>query len=227
MNAATPIPIMEGDYVLVDMNLSPSLQDIVVAMVLDPTSIEERAGIVKRLTNRGLVSVSTEKNKEYAFEEVDIKGVVIAVAKPNETIESQKQPDGSSLYLSATPLPEVFQSAYAVSNIRELNKNNFLHLWGKYHLEAGIIVNTVTSEMEDALTTRWPKDTTFDILVHAEGMELEPSWHQAFSFYANGSNNLIEFTLIPKELGKKDIQVEFFYKRHWLTRIKHTVEVIE
>ncbi len=82
MNQATPVPIETGDYILVDTNISPTVNDIVVAALVEPTSTTDRAGIVKRLTPKGLASESTEYYETVRLENVDIRGVVIAVAKP-------------------------------------------------------------------------------------------------------------------------------------------------
>ncbi len=84
MSEATPIPIIAGDFVLVEIIqgiTEAKYGNLVVAAIHNPSTTEERAGIIKKLTIRGLASLS---NKEYPIlpvKDVDIRGVVIAVAK--------------------------------------------------------------------------------------------------------------------------------------------------
>lgn len=85
MNRAEPIPINHGDYVLT-IELSRSdyvvqFNDVVIAAVKNPTDTES-AGVIKRYTSKGLISVSSRSYSIIPLGEVRICGVVIAVAKP-------------------------------------------------------------------------------------------------------------------------------------------------
>jgi hypothetical protein len=82
MNCAKPIPFENGDYILADLHTKPQFGDIVVAKFRNPPTPAERAGAIKRYHERGLVSESTQAIAPIPFLEVDIRGVVIAIAKP-------------------------------------------------------------------------------------------------------------------------------------------------
>ncbi|MBT7074243.1 MAG: S24 family peptidase [Anaerolineae bacterium] len=85
MNQATPIPIMDNDYILaIDLNLSNfgfRFGDIIIA-ALDSPAQGERAGVIKRYASDGLVSESSNDYEVISLEETNIRGVAIAVAKP-------------------------------------------------------------------------------------------------------------------------------------------------
>ena len=82
MNLAEPVPIEPGDYILADLSLSPQIGDIVVANLNNPPTPAERAGVVKRYNNDGVKSESTESIDPIPLAKVNIRGVVLAVAKP-------------------------------------------------------------------------------------------------------------------------------------------------
>ncbi len=92
MNQANPIPISNNDYVLVvDTQLSDvqaQYGDIVVASIHSSTDLE-RAGVIKRYTPNGLRSEtdSPTENISYPLEKIDVRGIVIAVAKPIATTQ--------------------------------------------------------------------------------------------------------------------------------------------
>jgi hypothetical protein len=82
MNRAQPVPITPDDYILVDLDQHPEFGDIVVANLRHSPTPAERAGVVKRFCKEELRSESTESITPIPFTHVDIRGVVIAVAKP-------------------------------------------------------------------------------------------------------------------------------------------------
>ena len=86
MNLAEPIPILDGDYILViDVRLSihdVKIDDIVTAEIFNAEQ-HERSGAVKKYTLDGLVSMSTEDYLIIPDSDFAIQGVVIAIAKPS------------------------------------------------------------------------------------------------------------------------------------------------
>ena len=82
MNKAKPIPIEPDDYVLADLKLAHQPRDIVIANLHNPPTPEERAGVIKRFTLKGLKSESISDIPNIPLSAVDICGVVIAIAKP-------------------------------------------------------------------------------------------------------------------------------------------------
>jgi hypothetical protein len=85
MDQAEPIPILDGDYVLCievhSSSYSAKHNDIVVVAIRDPSETD-RAGVIKKYTKKGLCSVSSQSYQIIPLNKVDIRGVVIAVAKP-------------------------------------------------------------------------------------------------------------------------------------------------
>ena len=84
MNNLSPIPILPNDYILANVSITPQIGDLVIARFKNPTTDEERAGAVKKYKANGLFSESTVKIRSIPLSEVELKGVVIAVAKPTE-----------------------------------------------------------------------------------------------------------------------------------------------
>ena len=86
MNQATPVPVMDKDYILaIDINLSnrnAQIGDIVVAALHNPLQ-GERAGVLKKYTSKGLESRSSEEYPIISRRKASIRGVAIAVAKPH------------------------------------------------------------------------------------------------------------------------------------------------
>ena len=88
MNQASPIPIDNADYILtIDLNMSNhdlKIGTIIIAELYN-SSQNERAGFVKRFTSEGLISESSAEYQEIPRDDVSIRGVAIAVAKPKKT----------------------------------------------------------------------------------------------------------------------------------------------
>ena len=83
MNKADPVPIENKDFVLAIDSWEPSTGDIVIAELHSPSDAE-RAGVVKRFTQKGLQSLSSNDYPIIPLGRVaTFRGVVIAVAKPN------------------------------------------------------------------------------------------------------------------------------------------------
>jgi tetratricopeptide (TPR) repeat protein len=83
MNQASPIPIEPGDYALADLDQAPQFGNIVIANLHNPPTPDERAGVIKRYASKGLKSESVEQIDPIPLEYADIRGVVIAIAKPS------------------------------------------------------------------------------------------------------------------------------------------------
>ena len=85
MNQAEPVAIMNGDYVLaIDLNLSNMdvrIGDIVIANLNNPSQ-DERAGVIKKYSHKGLESQSSDDYQIISMEDANISGLAIAVAKP-------------------------------------------------------------------------------------------------------------------------------------------------
>jgi hypothetical protein len=83
MNRASPIPIEPDDYALADLDQEPQFGNIIIANLHNPPTPAEKAGVIKRYTSKGLKSESVEQIDPIPVIDADIRGVVIAVAKPS------------------------------------------------------------------------------------------------------------------------------------------------
>jgi hypothetical protein len=84
MNRATPTTIEPDDYILAELNRNVNVGDIVVASLLNPPTPAERAGLIKRNGGSELRSESEKDIEPIPISEVEIRGVVLAIAKPEE-----------------------------------------------------------------------------------------------------------------------------------------------
>jgi hypothetical protein len=84
MNKATPVPIDQDDYVLVHFKVAPQYGNIVFASFNRPPTPAERAGVIKRYSREGLKSESTDQIEPIPLEEIELQGIVLAVAKAEE-----------------------------------------------------------------------------------------------------------------------------------------------
>lgn len=85
MNQAKPLPIIDGDFALINKSTKYFEGDIVLANLMDEASNAD-INIIKRLKNDGLHSESDRDIPVIARGYFEIKGVVIAIAKPKELL---------------------------------------------------------------------------------------------------------------------------------------------
>jgi hypothetical protein len=65
-----------------------------------------------------------------------------------------------------------------------------------------------------------------DVTVRVQGMEILPRWIQSIEFSRWWDPDPLEFELVPREAGHKQIEVDFYHHRRWLRHISfHTVVV--
>ncbi len=100
MNRASPISIEPGDYVLADLDQEPQINNIVIASLHNPPTPEEKAGVIKRYTSKGLKSESIKQIDLIPLAEADIRGTVIAVAKTSKAPTYPLSPEEEELYQS-------------------------------------------------------------------------------------------------------------------------------
>lgn len=117
--------------------------------------------------------------------------------------------------------------AYAVARIKNYKNGENFYINREFIIEAGL--KSMMSEEFYAVPIQLPlEDTTeIDIVVHAEDMKVLPDWIQNYKFTERYETPLIEFMIVPQEVGAKLIRVEFLYKRHWLGNIKFEINVIK
>jgi hypothetical protein len=65
-----------------------------------------------------------------------------------------------------------------------------------------------------------------DVAVRAEDMDLAPHWLQQITATPERDPESLAFFVTPRKRGRQRIEVEFYYQRHWLTRLTLDVEVV-
>ena len=117
--------------------------------------------------------------------------------------------------------------AFALARIEGVSDDVPLEVDVAYNLLAGVLQEkhnkfAVHNFREDDYEV-----IDIDITVRASGFDISPNWHQRVKFIRGRDSGLVEFTLVPKEIGARKIEVEFIYERHWLTAVVLNVSVIE
>ena len=125
-----------------------------------------------------------------------------------------------------TTIDHPMTEAFARAGIEGVEDGEPLEIDVLYKLLAGIlreIPEGVTVQRFDLLDV---EEVEMDVVVRASGFEISPTWHQRVKVIRGQDSDLLEFILVPKETGEKKIEVEFLYKRHWLTAIVLDVTVV-
>jgi predicted flap endonuclease-1-like 5' DNA nuclease len=116
--------------------------------------------------------------------------------------------------------------AYAVAQIQGYEQGVPLQAYEEYLLQAGVLASAPRAFKAKPIALPSQETVQIDITVHAEGMDTEPGFMQTFTYRQGQQSDLLEFRLTPREIGHKQIRVEFYYEQHWLAQIKFEVEVI-
>jgi len=121
-----------------------------------------------------------------------------------------------------------YQKAYAVAQIKDLPDSKQLIVGTSLLLQAGVQKDKPLKLDLKTTPITIPIETkiNIDIAVRAEGMAIAPHWIQRFEYQPTIGDKLIDFELTPKSVGKKEISVEYYYNRHWLTKIQFEVEIV-
>jgi hypothetical protein len=143
---------------------------------------------------------------------------------------------------------------YAIARIKG-HKETPLFLNQVYLLQAGVTERVPKGFKKKPITLPDQEIVQIDITVYADGMDIEPDFKQTLTYHHNQKTNsgvvykirkffskiprslseydkfnhfpnLLEFRLIPREVGQKQIRVEFYYEQHWLAQIKFEVELV-
>jgi hypothetical protein len=119
--------------------------------------------------------------------------------------------------------------AYGIARLVECAPNRPLLHSHDYTLEAGISLRPLKGFAGTRIKIPRREDTmVFDIAVFSAGIEISPTWLQTVTFEPKKkSKATVQFTLVPREVGDLEIQVEFYYERHWLAEIEFKIEVVE
>ncbi|HEX8651805.1 MAG TPA: hypothetical protein VF708_13280 [Pyrinomonadaceae bacterium] len=118
--------------------------------------------------------------------------------------------------------------AYAVARIKDYDPGEPFYVGEEYLLQAGVLNELPQGfEGQGISIPSDEQEVEFELVVHAEEMEIMPNWRRRFVFKPNEKSPLAEFKLKPLTRGDKVIRVEFLYQWHWLTTIRFEVTVEE
>jgi len=103
-----------------------------------------------------------------------------------------------------------------------------IYLGDSFVVQAGIGEELLESCEDNLVPVSGPeKNIQFDIVMHAEDMEILPTRRMSYVFCRHELPPLVEFELKPMKSGSKQVRVEFFYRQHWLAKIQFDVKVVE
>jgi chaperonin GroEL len=200
------------------------------AGIIDPAKVT-RTALQNAASVAGLL-LTTDAAVSEALEEEETP--VVASHKAFE-VKSESEQRHSEFRLSPFAageygiLPDVEPTpaeAYAIARIRDHEEGDPFYLDQSYVIEAGL--QTEVPKGFKGAPIELPTDEEeieFEILVHAEDMDIAPDWQQMFVFKRKGKSPLAEFRVTPKVPGPKNILVEFLYQQHWLATIRFEVNV--
>ncbi len=115
-------------------------------------------------------------------------------------------------------------TACAVARLEGIDEQSPLIVGRPYRLSAGIKNNPLVGSGQEAS----PADpVVIDVAVRAAGMDIRPAWLQRLTLAPGTDPEPLTFTVTPREAGARRIEVEFYYKRHWLTQVALTARVID
>lgn len=122
--------------------------------------------------------------------------------------------------------PDV-REAYAVVKIEDHQTASPFVLHREYKLLAGILSSIPTEFVGVPVQLPSADAVEMVVVVRAAGMDILPHWAQRLIYFRGRDSGLLEFQVIPREAGLKQILVEFYYQQHWLAQIKFEVDVVE
>lgn len=118
----------------------------------------------------------------------------------------------------------LIEKALAVARINDLPANRQLEVGHNYHLQVDI--TNVIRNLEN-ISFSSEQEQTIDIVVQADDMIIKPDWFHNVDISPHGQSKSPEFILVPLVPGDKTITVQYYYKSHWLTQLRHHVQVIQ
>jgi hypothetical protein len=135
---------------------------------------------------------------------------------------------------SASPTAVSNDEAYAIARIVDHDDAQPLVVGDTYVLEAGVGYH-IPREFKGAPFTlpTVEEEMEFEINVYAKGMDVfahgtdsDPARTAFLKFRRGEESALLRFFLIPTAPGPTSIEVEFYYRRHWLAQVAFHVEIV-
>ena len=140
--------------------------------------------------------------------------------------EPERFPDDiKEPFLSKSDLPQT--EAFAIARIEGVEDNTPLHLATEYKLLTGISHEPLTNFTVQKFSLPAKEEIELDVIIHAPAFSISPQRHQRLQFVRGRNSKLLEFMLVPQEVGEQRIEVRFYYQRNWLTAVILDVTVGE
>lgn len=123
---------------------------------------------------------------------------------------------------AVAPVEEVYDLV-GVARLKDHPPDSPLRLNREYTLQAAL--RSVSTENFPG-ADRDEETFVLDIVIHAEDIEVQPTWIQSFTFKRGEDSPPVEFQLRPALPGHKTVSIEFLHQRRWLMSMKFEVEVV-
>lgn len=203
------------------------------------TDMDKVSNRVDKLTKQTRKQSKDVKGFTKSLEE-EVKSALVAAEKSRKRIYEQVSTEIEKLRRTRDELRQMVaqltdsitqqasQKVFATAEIEGHQTGSPLVLGQEYIVLTGISKNRANDFVGVGMPVQLPNvnEVQFDIAVYAAGMNIFPCWMQQLKFSQGDGANYAEFTLIPGRAGAKQIEIEFYYQRHWLTTIKLEVEVV-
>jgi hypothetical protein len=151
---------------------------------------------------------------------------LVSVARQRDYLwlEERRRILGQSSVLPVTGLQEETYNIVIAAQFKDHISSKPMRLNQPYMLQAAIYEEGFEFSNGESLANE--KAIKIDIMIHAEGMDVQPTWLLPTTFKRKRTPHFAEFTLIPVEEGRKTIHIEFLRSNCWLTGIKFEMEVV-
>lgn len=121
-------------------------------------------------------------------------------------------------------LPEV--EAFATVRVPGYSKDSPLTVGKGYKLTINISASTPAGlQARPGCFTAMTEEVEIDLTAHATGVVVEPAWRRII-FQPGQDSDPTELTLIATRLGSTCIEVNFYYRGNWLSRLQYEAEVV-
>jgi len=117
--------------------------------------------------------------------------------------------------------------AFAVAQLEGLDTGTPMVANDEYALLAGVLSRIPEGFVGEPIELPGLEEVEIDVVIFASGMDVLPGWKQTLRLRRGQESSLVEFRLIPRDLGRNQIVVEFYHRRHWLAQVEFDLEVVE
>jgi len=162
--------------------------------------------------------------------DTDASGVSITEDELANVVQAAVQRLVTERVKVTVPEPRSSTAIYIVARVEAHSDAEPLYLGNKYYLRACVSRTPIEGfECVDVLLLSGESTFEFDVVVQAADVDvvIEPAEPQRFVWqYEEREAQLLEYVLTPLAVGRREIQVEFYWRQHRLTQIKFDANVV-